>query len=132
MNKECENINIQHIVKERSRDGYISCAELFKIVNEYTVFPDILGQCVNLEKLKISHCQLGLFGYENKKKIIEPAETVTEELENKIYYLLEEGVLPCAAAWVIADELEIPRLAVAAACEKMKIKIKKCQLGAFK
>ncbi|MFA5519425.1 MAG: hypothetical protein WDA74_09230 [Spirochaetota bacterium] len=131
MNKECENINIKNIIKERSKNGSISCAELFKIVNEYTIFPDILGQCVTLEKLKISHCQLGLFGYENKKKIVEPAETVSEELEDKIYYLLEDRALPCAASWVIADELKIPRIAVAAACEKMKIKIKKCQLGAF-
>ncbi len=131
MSKECEKFNMEQLVKERSKDGKISCAELFKIVNEYTIFPDILGQCVTLEKLKISHCQLGLFGYENKKKIVEPAETVSEELENKIYYFLEDGALPCAASWVIADELEISRLAVAAACEKMKIKINKCQLGAF-
>ncbi len=131
MSKECANINMQQLVKERSKDGTISCTELFKIVKEYTIFPDILGQCVTLEKIKISHCQLGLFGYENKKKIVEPAATVSEELENKIYYLLEDGVLHCAASWVIADELKIPRIAVAAACEKMKIKIKKCQLGAF-
>lgn len=131
MNKECKNINIQELVKGRSIDGKISCAELFKIVNEHTIFPDILGQCVTLEKMKITHCQLGLFGYEDKKKIVEPAESVSEELENKILYLLEDGVLHCAAAWVIADELKITRLAVASACEKLKIKIKKCQLGAF-
>ena len=131
MNKEGKNINIQQIVKERSSDGKISCAELFKIVNEYTVFPDIVGQCVNLEKMKITHCQLGLFGYENKKKIVEPAENVSEELENKIFYLLEDGVLHCAASWTIAEELKITKLAVVAACEKLKIKITKCQLGVF-
>jgi len=72
-----------------------------------------------------------LFGYENKKKIIEPSESVPEELENKIYSLLEGGILPCAASWTIASELQISKLEVASACEKFKIKIKKCQLGAF-
>ena len=68
---------------------------------------------------------------ENKKKIVEPAESVTEELENKIYSHVEEGIIPCAASWTIAGEMRMTKLEVAAACEKLKIKIKKCQLGAF-
>lgn len=131
MTKKSENINIQKLVNERGRDGKISCAELFKIVNEYKVFPDIIGQCVTLEKMKISHCQLGLFGYENKKKILEPAENVSEELKNKILEMLEDGVLHCEASWAIANELNISKLDVAAASEKLKIKIRNCQLGAF-
>lgn len=131
MSQECNNINIQTLVKERSKDGKISCAELFNLVKEYSFFPDLLGQCVTHENLKITHCQLGLFGYENRKKIVEPAENISEEMENKIYSQLENDVLPCAAAWVIADELKVPRIDVASACEKLKIKIKKCQLGAF-
>jgi hypothetical protein len=131
MSQGCDNINIQNLVKEKSNDGKISCADIFKLVNEYAVFPDIIGQCLTHEDIKITHCQLGLFGYENKKKIVEPAEEVSEELENKIYSRLEEGVLHCLAAWVIAEELNIKKIDVAAACDKFKIKIKKCQLGAF-
>jgi hypothetical protein len=131
MNQGNDNINIQTLVKEKSNDGKISCAELFNFVKEYTIFPDLLGQCVTHENIKITHCQLGLFGYENKKKIVEPAENITEELENKIYSSLEEGILPCAASWAIAEEFKIKKMDVASACEKLKIKIKKCQLGAF-
>ena len=131
MNQGNDNINIQTLVKEKSNDGKISCAELFNLVKEYAIFPDLHGQCVNHEDIKITYCQLGLFGFENKKKIVEPAENVVEELENKIYSSLEDGVLPCAASWVIAEELKIKKIDVASACEKLKIKIKKCQLGAF-
>ena len=131
MNQGNENINILSLVRERSSESKISCAELFKIVNEYAVFPDLLGQCITHENIRITHCQLGLFGYENKKKIVEPAESVTEELENKIYSHVEEGIIPCAASWTIAGEMRMTKLEVAAACEKLKIKIKKCQLGAF-
>ncbi len=126
-----ENINFFTIVKERSSESKISCAEVFKIVNEYSVFPDLLGQCLTHENIRITHCQLGLFGYENKKKIVEPADNVPEELENKIFSLLEDGILPCAASWTIAGEMKMTKLEVASACEKLKIKIKKCQLGAF-
>ena len=131
MSQGCKNINIQNLVKEKSSDGKISCSELFSLVNEYSIFPDLLGQCVTHEDIRITHCQLGLFGYENKKKIVKPAENVSEELENKIYSRLEDGVIHCAALWVTADELKITRLEAASACEKLKIKIKKCQLGAF-
>lgn len=126
-----EGINFFTIVRERSSELKISCAEVFKIVNEYSVFPDLLGQCLTHEDIRITHCQLGLFGYENKKKIVEPAENVPEELENKIFSLLENGILPCAASWTIAGEMKMTKLEVASACEKLKIKIKKCQLGAF-
>lgn len=131
MTRNNEDINLFTLVKERSSDSKISCAEVFKIVNEYSVFPDLLGQCLTHEDIRITHCQLGLFGYENKKKIIEPAENVPEELENKIYSQLEGGILPCAASWAIANEMKITKLEVASACEKLKLKIKKCQLGAF-
>jgi hypothetical protein len=131
MNQGNDNMNIQTLVKEKSSNGKISCTELFNLVKEYSIFPDLLGQCVTHEDIKITHCQLGLFGYENKKKIVEPAENITEELENKIYSSLENEVLPCAASWVIAEELKIKKIDVASACEKLKIKIKKCQLGAF-
>ena len=46
MNQGNDNINIQTLVKEKSNDGKISCAELFNLVKEYAIFPDLLGQCV--------------------------------------------------------------------------------------
>jgi hypothetical protein len=52
-------------------------------------------------------------------------------LKENILAALKNERLPCSAAWVIAEKLNIPRMKVSAACETLQIKIKPCQLGAF-
>jgi len=125
-----EKITIADVLKENAVDNKISCAKIFEIVYKYTFFPDIVGIAMNQEKIKITHCQLGLFGYPEGKRITK-AESVSEALEDKIYFYMEEDKLPCIAAWDIASELKISKSDVTAACEKMGIKIGFCQLGAF-
>jgi hypothetical protein len=122
--------NINDVLKEFASDGTLTCMKAFEIVSEYSIFPDILGMAIDSNKIKLKGCQLGLFGHGNSK-LIRAAETVSEELENKIYSMLEDEKMPCAAAWSIASDLKISKPDVACACEKLKIKIFKCQLGAF-
>jgi PIN domain nuclease of toxin-antitoxin system len=74
---------------------------------------------------------LGLFGYGETKKIVQPAKEITPELKESITSALKEERLSCAAAWEISGKLNIPRMKVSAACETLQIKIKPCQLGAF-
>ena len=59
------------------------------------------------------------------------APSVSSDLESAIRKALANGRLSCLDAWKIADQLQIKRLDVCAACEKLKIKVKPCQLGAF-
>lgn len=125
-----DRIDINDILKYSANEGRISCAEAFRLVNEHSVFPDILGIAMDNNKIKIKECQLGLFGH-NGNKLVKPSETVSEELKEHIFEHLEDEKLPCAAAWAIATEMKISKLEVACACEKEKIKIYKCQLGAF-
>jgi len=39
--------------------------------------------------------------------------------------------VPCAAAFAIAEELGLPRLAVGRAADELGLKISDCQLGCF-
>jgi len=125
-----EKTDIVNILRKSALDNKITCAGAFDICNKNTVFPDIAGLTMNQYKLKITHCQLGLFGYQEGKKIPE-CEIVSEKLEGRISEYIENGKLPCAAAWNIASEMNIKKPEVASACEKLGIKINKCQLGAF-
>ena len=130
MNSE-EKIDITDILKENAVDNKMACAKIFEIIRQYTFFPDIVGIAMNQQEIKITHCQLGLFGYPDGKNIT-TAESVSEGLEDKIYsFLDDDDKLPCIAAWDIASELKIAKSDVTAACEKMGIKISHCQLGAF-
>lgn len=90
-----------------------------------------VGRSLDLLEVKIVSCQLGLFGHGHKGKIVQPAQEVDPQLESKIRARLAGGRLPCRAAWEIAAEAGMTRLEVSAACEKLGIKIKPCQLGAF-
>jgi len=130
MDNTDKKTDIAEILKDAVRDDKIPCAKVFEILGEYSFFPDIAGLAMNHNKIKISVCQLGLFGYPEGKNI-PVCETVSEELEDEIFDNLEDEKLPCAAAWNIASKMKIKKLDVSAACEKLGIKISKCQLGAF-
>ncbi|PKL19008.1 MAG: hypothetical protein CVV49_03165 [Spirochaetae bacterium HGW-Spirochaetae-5] len=130
MSNRSDKLDIVEIMKNASADDRIPCAKVFEVIKEYTFFPDIAGFTLTQNKIKLTFCQLGLFGYPEGKNIPE-CESVSEELEDKIFDRIEDDKLPCAAAWNIAAELKITKLEVTSACEKLGIKINKCQLGAF-
>jgi len=114
-----------------AQDNNIACKKAEEIASKKKVtIPDV-GKAIDILNINIVECQLGLFGYGDKKKIVQPAKEIAPELKIKIEQALQEGKLPCAAAWKIAAQLNIPRMKVCAACETLKIKVKPCQLGAF-
>jgi hypothetical protein len=125
------NDKINQAVGKKVIDGMISCADTEIIAGKLQVTMQDVGVGVDLMEIRISRCQLGLFGYSPEKIIVKPADSVPGELEKSIREALVNGRLPCAAAWHIAGKFNIPKMEVSSACEALKIKIKPCQLGAF-
>lgn len=115
--------------------GMLPCAEAFRIAEEQKVAPAEVGRAADELGIRVSHCQLGLFGYgpkaEGKHRIVEPLPAVPPELSAEIKARLQEGRLPCAAAWVVARRLGRPRLEVSCAAEALHIRVAHCQLGCF-
>lgn len=118
-------------IQEQIREGTLRCAAAFHIAKELNVTPLTVGEAANELEVRLSHCQLGLFGYGEQKSIVEPAEQVSPELEMAIREGLVEGRLPCVVAWEIAARLDVSKRHVANAVEKLEIRIRPCQLGAF-
>ncbi len=118
-------------LKQRASDGGVPCAVAFKVASELDVTPGLVGKTVDLLELKLKQCQMGLFGHEPDKRIVKPAETVSEELETRIRKELTDNRLSCERAWGIAKELGLTKMAISSACETLDIKINACQLGAF-
>ncbi|MHB8137050.1 MAG: hypothetical protein ACYDGO_01510 [Smithellaceae bacterium] len=118
-------------ILKQVKDNNISCKAAEKIAQKTNASLSEVGVGIDLANFNIVQCQLGLFGFDGKQKSVPAAATVTPALEADIRIALVDNRLPCAAAWKIADKLEIKRIEVCAACEKLKIKIKPCQLGAF-
>ncbi|HUH65194.1 MAG TPA: hypothetical protein VLZ07_02075 [Syntrophales bacterium] len=122
---------IARSLEKKISDGKISCARATAIAAELGVSMNEVGVSIDLMEIELEKCQLGLFGYGEKKLIVKPADNVPVDLEKVIRNALAGGRLPCAAAWRIAEELGVAKMDVSSACETLKIKIKPCQLGAF-
>lgn len=123
--------NLKKAILAQTEDNSIACKKAEEIAGEKAVDIAQVGKAIDILNINIVECQLGLFGYGDTKKIVQPASQVAAELKTKIEQALQNGKLPCAAAWKIAEDSKIPRMRVCAACETLKIKIKPCQLGAF-
>jgi hypothetical protein len=115
-----------HLVEQK-----ISCIAAHRIAAQLNLPPADVGVAIDLQEARIRACQLGLFGHGSNHKSVQHADTVPPQLKSAIEAALVNGRLPCAQAWRIADAAGMPRMAVAAACELLKIRISQCQLGAF-
>ena len=115
-------------------NGKLGCTAATKISRDLGVPMAEVGKTADLLEVRINKCIYGLFGRMDKdgnKKPVKPAESVSEEMKDAINAKLVDGRLSCADGWEIADRLGVPRASIAGICEALKIKINKCQLGAF-
>lgn len=114
-------------------EGKLPCPSAFKVARRLEVSPQQVGEVSDELGIRISRCQLGLFGYgpTNKDKSLEPVSAGGEELERRIRARVIGDGLPCATAWDIAGELTVKRIDVARAAESLGIRITQCQLGCF-
>jgi hypothetical protein len=128
------NEKVARMIREKSPGRELACVLAEKISKELGIEISEVGITADLLEIKIKRCQLGLFGYGKKPqhgKGIQAADSVSEEMELAIDEAAENGEVTCAALWAIADRLGTKRKEISAACETLKIKIRKCQLGAF-
>ena len=118
---------------ETAKDDRITCVEAHAIAQRLGVSPGEVGDTADLVECRIIHCQMGLFGYKPDKKIVKPAEEVVPELRDRLAAAVAAGggQVDCATLWGIAAEFSLEKMAVAAACEALGIKIVRCQIGAF-
>jgi hypothetical protein len=129
---EQPNQPIADMIRKRSTGGTLSCAAAFTIAEELGIEPSEVGRALDLLETKIIQCQLCLFGHEKGKRLIaKPAESVPPELERALRSGLVNDRLPCTAAWDIAKRFDLPKMSITSACEKLHIRIGKCQLGSF-
>lgn len=118
-------------LSEIAEDGRFTCAAACRLAETAGVEPADLGKTADLLELRIIRCQLGLFGYEPEKRIVQPADEVSGELRERLEAAMVDGKISCAALWGIADSMGLEKIDVSAACECLKVKITPCRLGAF-
>lgn len=123
--------NLVELINSKENGGSLDCASAFRMAADTRTLPSEIGRHLDLLGIKITRCQLGLFGGGQSGKSIRPAKKVAEDLQEAIKSGARKKVLPCARVWSLAKQQKYSKMAVAEACEALKIKISPCQLGAF-
>jgi hypothetical protein len=118
-------------LKERAEDGRITCVAAHDLAEAFKVPSSEVGKTADLLEYRIIQCQMGLYGYSPEKRIVKAAERVSDDLRDRVLGAADDGRISCASCWEIARTLGIERMAVSAACERLGLKVKRCQLGAF-
>jgi hypothetical protein len=121
-----------HLAPYRER-GTIPCECACRVAAACGTSPAAVGRAVDALGIKVSECQLGLFGYEayGEKRWTRRLGAVPQSLEVEIRAACAEGRLPCAAAWDLAGARGLPRLVVGSVAETLGLRIAQCQLGCF-
>ena len=119
-------------VHEKATDGHLTCASAFSISEKTGAGPAEVGRAADLLEIKITQCQLGLFGHmKERRNIVEPAKQVSMALEQAIQDRLISGKLPCKEAWEVAKRFGLSKIEITGACERLNIRLGPCQLGTF-
>jgi hypothetical protein len=118
-------------IERRADRGALTCAAAHAVAEGLKVAPVEVGRCMDLMEVRLTKCQLGLFGYTPHKKIVSPAKQLDPAVEKAVLAAASDGRISCEIVWQIAHRQGVKRLALSAACEALKVKIKPCQLGAF-
>ncbi len=129
-------VSIAESIKGALVEGQLPCAVAFVIAEQSGAEALQVGQEADALGIRLSKCQLGLFGYgpkaEGKHRRVRPMHDVPPELAEAIRTRLgKDGRLSCATVWSIAAELGLARQAVSDAVEGLDLRIGQCQLGAF-
>ena len=57
---------------------------------------------------------------------------VLSQLEDTVKASLKDGYLPCAVAFKIAKEAQVPKVAIGEMTDRLGIRVTNCQIGCFK
>jgi len=126
---------LRQAILDRLEDGKLACNQAFAICQILDLEPLTVGLTANEAAIRISRCQLGLFGYgpkaEGKHKIVHPMDEVPERLAARLRTEADGGSITCKAIWKVADGLGYKRLEASSAVEAMGLRVSRCQLGCF-
>jgi len=127
--------DLEKEIRENLRDGKLPCAVAWRIAERAGVERRAVGEMADRLDIRISHCQLGLFGYGEKRlgehKIVKEPASLDSALADAIRAAARDGKVTCAQLFEIAGRLGRPPMDASAHAEALGVKIAQCQLGCF-
>ena len=127
---------VEAAIRVRLEEGRLSCPAAIDAAAELNLPASEVGQAADALRVRLTRCQLGLFGYPGHAKGWAAGGVTTLSVPAGFEDALRsacdgEGRLGCAALWREADRFGVPRLQAGFVADRLGIPIHHCQLGAF-
>jgi hypothetical protein len=123
-------------VTSRLEGGRLACAAACEAAAELGVPPLEVGRTADRMQVRLTACQLGLFGYPGHAKAWgaagaadpAPPDGLTEAL---LAARSDRGEISCARLWHEAERFSVPRVQAGWLADRLGIKVRDCHLGTF-
>lgn len=130
------NERIAAAIQTRLEDGQLPCTAACDLAEALGVAPIEVGRTADQVRIRLSACQLGLFGYTGRVKGWEldgvASRPAPDGLAGALYSARNErGEISCEELWRAAERFALERVHAACVADRLGIKIRECDLGAF-
>ena len=135
MNRKQQAVGLQ-LRSRLDNDGQIPCAAAHRIAEELGVKPLQVGEQADEIGIRISRCQLGLFGYTLKKgtpgyRVVKKLDDPPDAASASVRKAAAHGRIPCLTLWRLAREYGLTKRDMGNIAETLELKVTPCQLGCF-
>ena len=123
-------------IRNRVKNGLLSCAAAVDVAKALGLAPLEVGRTADVLNVRLTACQIGLFGYPGHAKgwatAAASALFVPAGFEDALRAgRNEKGNLSCAKIWAAAERFSVSRMQAGYVADRLGIPIRPCQLGAF-
>jgi hypothetical protein len=119
-----DSIQTDLVLTNLDENGALSCINAFKVAKLIGMEPKNIAQIARDMKIKITNCELGVFG-----------KLEFDEMNEDIFDLLKKrsnnSKVDCEVAWKISQEKGKAISNIGATIKNSGLKVSNCQLGCF-
>jgi hypothetical protein len=120
-----DSTQISLILTNLDENRELSCIKAFKVAKLIGVKPNNIAQITKDMNIKITNCELGVFG---KLKFTDINEDIYNTLKTGCHNNKE---IQCEIAWKLSKNKNIPLKEVGSTIKNSDLRVTKCQLGYF-
>ena len=127
---------IADAITQRLDGGRLPCAAAHAAADALGVAPIEVGRTADQLRIRLTSCRLGLYGFPGHGKGWEATGAaslpVPDGLEEALRAARDaRGEIGCDRLWREAERFSVPLIQVGYLADRLGIKIRRCQLGAF-
>ncbi|MCX6561471.1 MAG: hypothetical protein NTZ26_13265 [Candidatus Aminicenantes bacterium] len=120
----------------RLESGLLPCQAAFDAAGRLGVGPGDVGRTADALAIRLTRCQLGLFGFPGHAKGWAAAGATERPIPSGLKEALlaardGRGDLSCLAIWREAERFGVDRIQAGYVADSLGVPIRHCQLGAF-